>query len=277
MKYTVQFLLLIFILVSIPVVCFSETIQLGLNYGSSIINWSNYMSISIDGQGYVSVGDLYTPKCLSFSFGIKLPFGMMLRPAIGYGQTSSTEEVDRPGTAFSYTDYDNNVYEAKINQYYKREKAQINGLSIDFSFLYPVYVDANKKLLIYPGIGIGYNYYNYSGEYKLEWTEVDYADKKDSYSASGDFPEAKLSGICQTFILGIEIRPAKWLGLSMEFIKMGFNAISEEYDQVYIDFDERNNEYSQIVSKKIGTEKNDYIAGNGLTDIAVIFGTKINL
>ncbi len=277
MKKSIKLMFLILIVMSIPVLCFSETIQLGLNYGTSIINWPVYSSVNLPQRSYSSIYDLYIPKTLSLSFGIKLPFGMMIRPTIGYGRASSSSEIDRPGTTFTYTDYDNSEYEISINQYNERLEARINGLSVDLGFLFPIAVDAEEKFIIYPGIGVGYHYYGYSGEYDVNWTETDYYGNKDYYSVSGDYAENTLSGVCQTFILGFEVRPAGWLGFSLEFIKMGFSAISEEYDQIYKDFDERNNDYREIISKKIGTEKYDYNTSAGLTDIAVIFGTKINL
>lgn len=277
MKNSIKIMLLILMVMSIPVLCFSETIQLGLNYGTSIINWPVYSSVNLPQRSYSSIYDIYTPKTISVSFGIKLPFGIMIRPAIGYGRASSSSEIDRPGTTFTYTDYDNSTYEMSFDQYNEQIKARINGLSVDLSFLFPIAVGAGEKFIIYPGIGIGYHYYGYSGEYDVNWTETDYNGNKDYYSVGGDYAEATLSGICQTFILGFEVRPAGWLGFSLEFTKMGFSAISEELDQVYKDFDERENDYREIVSRKIGTEKYDYSTTPGLTDIAVIFGTKINL
>lgn len=249
-----------------PVFSSAQNLQVGLDYGTSILNWYNDSYI-YPGNNYIDYSDLYIPKVISASVSYQAPYGIVLRGKAGYGRAGSDWEYDRPKKTFDY-------YGSQIELLKENEKVEtnVNGFSIEAAALYPIAIDNAQKFLVYPGIGIGYYNYKYSGE-------GEYTDENTSYTekGSGNFEESVLSGIGQIFILGIEVKALERVSFFLEFSKLGFSMLTEKLDEDYVEYEESNHVYSEKNRENVATYETDYNSLPGFSDIAVQFGVKFSL
>lgn len=249
-----------------PVFSSAQNLQVGLDYGTSILNWYNYRYINISGNG-VDHEDYYIPKVISGSVSFQTSYGIVLRGKAGYGLAASDMEIDQPKKTFDINGSPFETYEYK-----RKAETQVNGFSIEAAALYPIAIDNAQKFIVYPGIGIGYYNYKYSGEF--EFTTEDFSDTE---KGSGNFEESVLSGIGQTFILGIEVKALERLSFFLEFSKLGFSMLTEKEDSDIVIYEESDNVYTEELRENIGTYETDYNSLPGFSDIAVQFGVKFSL
>jgi hypothetical protein len=250
-----------------PVFSSAQNLQVGLDYGTSIFNWYNYRSIYFSGISIYHY-DMYMPKVISGSVSYQTPLGIILRGKAGYGRAASDIEYDRPKKTFDY-----NGSTIEILKENEKIETNVNGFSIEAAALYPIAIDNAQKFLVYPGIGIGYYYYKYSGEWE-------YTDENSSYTekGSGNFEESVLSGIGQIFILGIEVKALERVSFFLEFSKLGFSMLTAKEDLDFVIYEESSNHvYTEELRENIGTVEIDYNSSSGFNDIAVQFGVKFGL
>lgn len=254
----------------------SQNLEYGINFGNSMLNWHNdswESEYPIFGIGF---GDTYIPKTLSASLSLPVASRFRARFKAGFGIAKSSSNYDKPSSTIYYTDQQGVEHEIEVLRYSENIKTMVKGFSVDVTILYPVEVNSSGTFLIYPGIGIGYNYYTYSGEWDVA-NEASSVGGSVLSEVSGNFEAAKLAGLEQHFVLGFEIKTFGRLSIVMEFSKLGYSFMTQTFDIDETRYEETGTEnlYSETFRHKIAEQKSKYSGKGGLSDIGIVFGIKL--
>ena len=210
----------------------------------------------------------------SVSFGVWK--GLRVKGSFGYGCMSSKSDMSQPSRIIDYTDQYGTYHAAVVFNYQQEIKAKVQGWAAEFTLLYAIAIDNEGRFLVYPGVGLGYYRFGYSGEWSVA-NEVYDAGGNKHYTAEGTFSKATLAGLGQFFLLGFEVKMTGRLSLFLDFSKLGYSFIRETMDMDYTVYEDNagDGNYRESVRETYGEEKNDYNAKEGLTDVSVQFGVRI--
>jgi hypothetical protein len=254
------------LLISI-VPAYAQKGDVGIYLGQSFLTW-NVDSWEADypvfGVGY---GNTYIPRDLGVwaRFPVKGPW--TVRIAGAYSFIGSGREFDQPGETIQYTDQQGNPQIIEMTAYNEEISTSVKGFFLEGAFLYRV--PLTGTLTLYPGIGFGYVYQSYSGEFAVE-NEISEAGGTTLNRASGNFSGAKLAGLQQSFVMALAFRTGGRLNLVLEVSKLGFHRIQQTLDvdeTVYEDVG--GYVYEETVRETVATTTRDYSSRGGLTDLAV--------
>ena len=263
-----------------PVLLSAQNMFFGLNLGNSMFNWYRTETVGdyyYDYYGYeyyeiVGYQHIYIPKNISGSFYYGLPKGFVFKGTAGYGLTKYGGEFDQPRKTF--TDHEGDVQE--ILKYHMEGNTKVSGFFVEAAFHYPMALGSDQRFCIYPGIGFGYYSYGFSGDWNGE--EEEYEDNTIvTYTSTGNFSKAKLSGFAQFYVLGFEFKTSEKISLILEFAKLGMSMVTEKVDDDYVIRETSDHTSSEVFREKTGTYKQDYNAMGGFQDVSVTLGAKVAL
>lgn len=244
--------------------------QISFNLGKSFIYTDATASRSYEDGYYYEEYILlspFVPNVLSSSLYFNFKSGLAFKITGGFGFATNSIEYDQPNQTFTTPSGEYEFAEVHTEDTYK-----IKGFSVEGAMIYPVALDKNEKLLIYPGIGIGYYSYGMSGEWTSKGSEYQYDYFGNyqlvNYTDKGKYEEGKISGFAQSFIFGMEFRITKSTSFILELQKMGFQLLKVSQDEDWEDGDFR---------RTIGEEKSTQENFPGMVDVGVMFGVKIGL
>lgn len=253
----------------------ANNLQLSFNLGKSFLytyaegSYSYFDEDSYYLEEITLISSPFVPTVVSASVYSTYQSGISLRINGGFGFATNKIEDDQPKQTFIDPDgEEHNIDKEKSKYSYK-----LSGFNFGGAILYPVAIDNKEKLLIYPGIGIGYYHYWMAGTWESEYTyyEIDETGpsfKEKTLKTNGDFEKSEISGLAQTFILGLEFKVNKSTSFILEFEKLGYHLLKVTEDEDYVDGKFR---------KKIAEEKTTQESFPGLVDVGVTFGVKIGL
>ena len=252
----------------------AQEVQVGISFGNSVIHWNKFNVLSSPRDMYYHQ-DLYIPKVVRGLIYVKTEHGFLLKGALGYGITKSGEKIDYPAKTIKFTDSDGYPHDFVQDRSFKEINTKVTGFSSDIALLYPITLDNAKRFSIYPGIGVGYYNYNYSGEWN-SLTEVKSGYTTDRTTSKGNYDKSKLAGFGQYFVLGFEVKATDRTFLVFEFTKLGYSMLKIKDDDDLVlskDYTQSTEAYRET----IGTTEYDYNANGGLNDISITMGVKFRL
>lgn len=212
---------------------------IGINFGTGVLNegnvFANQTSIINDGWYYYTETIPSTsPKTIGINFGLPFREKYFINLSVGYGFGKS--RLDR-----NYTD--------EVNGQDREYEYNTKGFPMELELLR--FAQLSSKGLISPFIGLGFGYYNYTTELKV--------NSGDDTSNS----ESTLSGFAQYFTFGMKVYINPKYSISINFKRLGFNNILYKYDMLDSDDDE------------IGKFESN-ISGLGLIDLGMSIGISYN-
>lgn len=274
-----EFIVLIFSVITYRFAA-CQNLQLGLNLGTSMIHWNYTADDKFSAPFFddFSHSDSYIPKKIGGSFSMIFR-DFTLRLSLSYGQAQSNIDNHTPNTTFSYTTQSGVEKTIQIEDLNYGIKTHVIGFSASTAFLFPFSMGRRRILSIYPGIGLGYYNYQFSGDWNVTNEEIDHNNISTIYSAKGDYEKASISGVAQCFIFGIDVKTSSRLHFFLEICKMGLGMLKQIRDLDYIDFEpnDTGTEYKKTIQKKIGELKRDFNTEAGILDIGFQFGVKMSL
>ncbi|MBN1350235.1 hypothetical protein JXJ21_12545 [candidate division KSB1 bacterium] len=252
----------------------------GLTLGTSFIHWS----YTADDQFTWSLfnnftfDETYSPQNIGGAFYLVYP-SFTARLDMNYGFTQSDFETNTPGGTYDVINRNGVSTTYQVEAFNYLIKTRLRGFSVNTSFLVPFTMGRKRMLSIYPGIGVGYYRYQFSGEWEITDEEIDHNDISTIYTAKGDYENATLAGVAQFFIIGIDVRAVSSLHFFMEFSNIGLCMLTQNRDIHYTVYgaDATGTNYSKISQTKIGEIKKNYSPGAGLSDIGITFGIMLIL
>lgn len=258
----------------------AQNFKLGLTLGSSFIHWTYFADDNFNKPLYnhCSYADTYIPKTIGGTLAIIFP-AFAVRVALDYGQTQSNMESDTPGAVLEVPVQGGSNNNLQIESLTYAINTKAAGFSASTAFLFPFSMGRKRILSIYPGLGVGYYNYQFSGDWQITDEEIDHNNISTIYTANGDYDKARVAGVVQYFIFGIDIKTVSKLHVFIEFSKMGLSMLRQisELNHTVYQADNTGTAYTKTYQKKIGEIKSDYNANAGLSDIGITFGINISL
>jgi hypothetical protein len=261
----------VFTLVFCFVPLFGQGRSIGIDLGTTPIHWENWVSDDYD-YIYVGQGDVYVPKQINLSFSMKIGRGLVLRGFAGYGFAVSNNTFDQPRTQFD----DNRGDAVDILKYEEKSSVLVHGFSVGATLVVPIVLNDAATWSVYPGIGVGYCRYGFSGD----WSVIDEnynSEATEEFRYSGEFAHATLDGFAQYFVLGIEKKITDRIALFLESSKIGLSLMHETVDSDYTVYDESGTTVTEAFRKTISTQKTSYTPQPGLSDVSISFGVRIGI
>lgn len=258
--FLMLFLSLIFIS-SKPLLCQTNKLSIGIDYGSGIIQGGSIFLYDYDGNVF-DISNPIIPKNIRCRIEILLSRYFIARFSVGYGMTKQGMDysMNRPSD-----------YSTGPSKYESEAKYSASGFPIEGTIIFSVPVDKKEICSFYFGLGIGYYNYTFKAEGFYEQSGSDFSSY--NYRENYVTPDVKLSGFGQFFMTGMNIQFISRLGAFIEVSKLGLSLLKEKSDIFFITVEDHEITHTEI----IGEQKIDYKAKNGFKDVGLSIGIRLNL
>jgi hypothetical protein len=255
----------------------AQSVEVGVHIGSIPVAWYQDRWESMFPVFGVGYGDTYIPQTVAVSIDVPVGQRWVIRGSGGYGCIRSNRLLDQPGKTYHYTDQQGIEQEIIYTEYREDIRSKVSGFFVNAALIYPLFLNSSRSFSVYPGIGIGFHTYQYSGDWDVTVEDGSGGDPPKN-QVSGKFDKATLSGLCQQYILGMSFRVSERFSLFVEFSKLGFSWMKQKRhidETVYEETSAGN--YEETARITVAEQKSDYHAKGGLNDLGFVFGMKIAL
>jgi hypothetical protein len=260
--------------------CFAQNYRIGLHSEVSFIHWNHAAEDHFSAPFFddLSLEDTYIPEAVGGSFDFIFP-EFTVRASLSYGFASSKYAYDVPDAALELPSSTGTPQSQQIEKLNFEKNSKVGGFSADAVLMVPFSMGRTKMLSIYPGIGISYLNYQFSGDWNVTDEDIDYNNISTIYSARGDYDPARLTGVAQYFLIGLDVKATSNLHFFIEFTRIGldFLTIATDLNLKQYAPDATGTRYEMSYNKKIGEIKEDYQTSAGLSDIGISFGVGMSL